>query len=53
MLAVLDIISIADIDGGIDLVLQLWTLRYGGNFDGLVNCRINGGVLEKVSGNGG
>ena len=48
MLAILDVIAIADINCCVDLVLQLRALRNGGNLDGCFDCRVDRGVLEEV-----
>lgn len=53
VLAVLYVVAVADVDGGIHLVLQLRALGHGRDAYGLVDGRIYRGVLEEVGGYGG
>ena len=48
VLAVLDVITVADIDGSIHLVFQFGTLRHGRYLHGIVDSRIDRSILEEV-----
>ena len=49
MLAVLDVVAVADVNGGIHFVLQFRTLGNGGYLDGLVDSGIDRSILKEVA----
>ena len=52
MLTVLDVVAIADVNSSIYLVLQLRTLGHRVYLDGLVDSRVDSGILKEVGRHG-
>ena len=53
MLAILNVVSVADVDCCINLILQLWPFWNRRNLDGFVHCSVNSCILKEVCRNGG